>query len=301
MTIETAMIKRTALMCAAALVVALPGANASAQTPAPAGQQRGGRGADAPPTPPGPAPRGLDGKPDLSGYWRGARERGKPGGNIGKDEPNFVLPFTALGKRAQLYTQNHTVDPEALCYPGGIPRHDASGLGFQILQTPTRFASFYQYNTHRLVTIADGLKPDTGTEPLYFGHAAAHWEGDTLVIETRGLKDSAKQPIWIDENGDPTSDQTTTVERWTRPEAGRLHLVLTITDPKYYTRPVVFTRDWNLAPADQALPEYLCAENNVDRDHIGPGAGPVGPSGNRGEDLQVPLPKDPPGPDAYSK
>ena len=30
-------------------------------------------------------PRGLDGKPDLTGYWKPVRERGKPGGNMGKD------------------------------------------------------------------------------------------------------------------------------------------------------------------------------------------------------------------------
>ena len=32
-------------------------------------------------------PRGLDGKPDLTGYWRPLREAGKPTGNLGKDEP----------------------------------------------------------------------------------------------------------------------------------------------------------------------------------------------------------------------
>src|SRR5918995_3928017 len=51
-------------------------------------------------------PRGLDGKPDLTGYWRPLREAGKPGGNLGKDEPDFALPFSDLGRRALLYSQN---------------------------------------------------------------------------------------------------------------------------------------------------------------------------------------------------
>src|SRR6187397_2553066 len=40
----------------------------------------------------GPAvatPRGLDGKPDFTGGWRPVREKGKPGGNLGKDYPGF--------------------------------------------------------------------------------------------------------------------------------------------------------------------------------------------------------------------
>src|SRR6187431_1681297 len=64
----------------------------------------------------GPAvatPRGLDGKPDFTGVWRPVREKGKPGGNLGKDYPGFRLPYTEAGKRALLYSQNHTVDPEA--------------------------------------------------------------------------------------------------------------------------------------------------------------------------------------------
>ena len=67
--------------------------------------------------PPVETPRGLDGKPDLTGYWRPLREAGKPGGNLGKDEPNFALPFSDLGRRALLYSQNHTVDPEAAANP----------------------------------------------------------------------------------------------------------------------------------------------------------------------------------------
>ena len=137
-------------------------------------------------------PRGLDGKPDLTGYWRPLREAGKPGGNLGKDEPKFILPFSDLGRRALLYSQNHTVDPEAVCVLGGIPRHNGSGLPFEILHTPKRLATLYFYNTHRWVSIDENLRHPDNPEPRYFGHAIAHWDGDTLVIETAGLRDSAR-------------------------------------------------------------------------------------------------------------
>ena len=198
-------------------------------------------------------PRGLDGKPDLTGYWRPLREPGKPGGNLGKDEPKFVLPFSDLGRRALLYSQNHTVDPEAVCVLGGIPRHNGSGLPFEILHTPKRLATLYFYNTHRWVSIDQNLKHSDNLDPRYFGHAIAHWEDDTLVIETAGLRDSVKDKIWLDENGNPTSDQTRVTERWTRPDFHHITLQMTVTDLKYYTRPFTFTRTWVHGDPGQGL------------------------------------------------
>ena len=245
-------------------------------------------------------PRGLDGKPDLTGYWRPLREPGKPGGNLGKDEPKFVLPFSDLGRRALLYSQNHTVDPEAVCVLGGIPRHNGSGLPFEILHTPKRLATLYFYNTHRWVSIDQSLKHSENLEPRYFGHAIAHWEDDTLVIETAGLRDSVKDKIWLDENGNPTSDQTRVTERWTRPDFHHISLQMTVTDLKYYTRPFTFTRTWVHGDPGQGLTEYACNENNIDAAHIGPGAGAIGPDGNRGYGYQdLELPKNPPGPERY--
>lgn len=248
-----------------------------------------------------PTPFGLDGKPDLTGFWRPLREPGKPGGNLGKDEPNFILPFSKAGQRALLYTQNHTVDPEAQCILGGIPRHNGSGLPFEILHTPARIATTYNYNTHRLISIDPQSKHAPALEPLYFGHPIAHWEGETLVIETRGLKDSARERIWLDENGNPTSDQTHVIERWTRPDYHHLHLQMTVTDLKYYTRPVTFSRTWVRADEELGQKEYACNESNLSGELIGPGAGVIGPDGNRGFGYDDPLPAVPPGPEAYEK
>lgn len=246
-------------------------------------------------------PTGLDGKPDFTGFWRPLREPGKPGGNLGKDEPNFILPFNETGKRAVLYTQNHTVDPEAVCVLGGIPRHNGSGLPFEVLHTPQRIAFAYLYNTSRRIWIGD--VPATKRKPTrtYFGTARGRWEGDTLVIETSGLRDSAHEKIWLDENGNPTSDETTVVERWHRPDFHHLVLDMTVTDPKYYTRPIRFKRTWTRAPEGLGHQEYACNESNLAAENIGPGAGVIGPDGNRGFGYQDPLPDVPPGPEAYSE
>lgn len=247
-------------------------------------------------------PRGLDGHPDLSGFWRPVREAGMPGGNLGKDEPNFILPFSDQGRRALVYSQNHTVDPEAVCILGGIPRHNGSGLAFEILHTPNRITTLYNYNTHRFATINPSLRHRDGQvlEPRYFGHGYARWEGETLIIETRGLHDSSRDKIWLDENGNPTSDQTEVVERWSRPDYHTLRLSMTVTDLKYYTRPFTFDRTWTRADPGQGAGEYACNERNNAAEHIGPGAGVIGPDGNRGFGYQEPLPETPPGPEAYA-
>lgn len=246
-----------------------------------------------------PTPRSVSGKPDFTGLWRPVREPGKPGGNLGKDFPEFKLPFTAVGRQAVLYSQNHTVDPEALCVLGGIPRHNGSGLPFEVLHTPGRIGFTYNYNTSRRVSIGDDLKIDANAPRRYFGTEVAHWDGDTLVIETSRLYDSSHDRIWLDENGNPTSDQTQVVERWTRPDFHHFHLEMTVTDPKYYTQPIKFSRTWTAAPADQGQQEYACNESNLAAENIGPGAGVIGPNGNRGYGDPEPLPAVPPGPESY--
>lgn len=246
-----------------------------------------------------PTPLGADGKPDFTGFWRPLKEPGKPGGNLGKDEPGFQLPLNERGRRAQLYSQNHTVDPEAQCIPGGIPRHNGSGLPFEVLHTPGRIAFAYLYNTSRRIGIAPDARPSPDTLPSYFGSAAARWEGDALVIETIRLRDSSHERIWLDENGNPTSKATQVTEVWTRPDHHHLNLVMTVDDPYYYSRPFTFTRTWTRAPEHLGFEEYACNEANISAAEIGPGAGPIGPDGNRGFGYEDALPEAPPGPEAY--
>ena len=77
-----------------------------------------------------PAPR-LGKHVDLSGFWRGTSET-KPVGNIYKDLPNHQPSFTPAGAAAQKHNVTETVDPESLCIIGGIPRHNASALPFEL-------------------------------------------------------------------------------------------------------------------------------------------------------------------------
>jgi hypothetical protein len=89
-----------------------------------------------------PTLRTAEGHPDLSGFWRGTRET-RPVGNIGKDLPGYKLPLTPDGEAALKHNLTATIDPESLCIIGGIPRHNASGLPFEILQGAKKIAFLY--------------------------------------------------------------------------------------------------------------------------------------------------------------
>jgi hypothetical protein len=247
-------------------------------------------------TPPGPAPRAADGHPNLGGYWKGSPAT-MPVGNIGKDLPGFKLPLTPAGEAALQHNLTATVDPESLCIIGGIPRHSASALPFEIVQSSNRVVFLYMYTYFRLIP-TDGRQHEVDPDPSYFGDRVGRWDGDTLVIDSVGFKGSPESPIWIDENANPQSDAMHSIERWTRPDAAHLHLELTIEDQKFYSHSFKYSRTWLAGKAHEGLREYSCSENNVDRDHLGPGPGPIRPDGTRGY-LVPELPKVPPAPEFY--
>ncbi len=241
------------------------------------------------------APRTADGHPDFSGYWKGSPAT-QPVGNIGKDLPGFKLPLTAAGRAALHYNLTRTIDPEALCKIGGMPRHAASALPFEIVQNRDRIVFLYLYTYFREAWL-DRHRHDPDPDPSYFGDKTVRWVGDTLVIDSVGFKGAG---MWIDENANPESDAMHTVERWTRPDFNHLHLDLTVDDPKYYTRPFEYSRTWLLGRPGEGLKEYSCEENNVDRRHLGPGPGPIRRDGTRGY-LVPALPANPPSPDFYEQ
>jgi hypothetical protein len=236
---------------------------------------------------PVPTPRTADGHPDLSGYWKGTRDT-VPVGNIAKDLPGLKLPLTPAGEAALQHNLTATIDPESLCIIGGIPRHNASGLPFEVLQGKNKIAFLYFYSYYRLIPIDAKLKHSEDPDPTFFGEEIGHWDGDTLVIDSTGFKD---EKVWIDENANPHSDALHVVERWTRPDANHIHVETLIEDPKFYTRPFTYSRTWVAGPADESnFHEYSCSENNVDREHLGFGPGPIRKDGTRGYEDPAPLP-----------
>lgn len=229
-----------------------------------------------------PVPRDSEGRPLLTGYWKLLREEDRPDGNLGKDLPGFALPYSEAGRAALRHNLTQTIDPEARCLISGNPRLTTSVLPFEILHTSKRLAFFYYLSWHRWVWL-DGRGPEADPDPAYLGNSVGHWEGDTLVIESNGFKDSADGRLWLDDNGNPQSSKATLVERWTRPDRQHLNLELTYTDPVYYTQPVAYRRSWVLGAPGEELTEFSCEWNTPWLlEHLEPGPGRIGADGNRG-------------------
>ena len=231
-----------------------------------------------------PTPRTADGHPDFNGYWKSIR--GTITGNIGKDLPGMKLPLTPAGEAALQHNLTATIDPESLCIIGGTPRHNASGLPFEIVQSSKKVVFLYFYSYYRAIPV-DGRKHTDDPDPSFFGEEIGHWEGDTLVVDSTGFKD---EKVWIDENANPHSDALHVVERWTRPDFEHIQVDTLIEDSKFYTKPFHYTRTWILGQPDETLSEYSCSENNVDQAHLGFGPGGIRPDGPRGYIDPKPLP-----------
>jgi hypothetical protein len=242
-----------------------------------------------------PAPRSADGHPDFSGTWKGSKAT-KPVGNIGKDLPGFKLPFTPAGEKALQDNLTKVVDPESRCLIGGIPRHDASALPFAIVQNNDHVTWLYVYTYYRTVPF-DVRRHEEDPDPQFWGDEIGRWEGDTFVVDAVGFK---SKDMWIDENANPASGKMHATERWSRPDAGHLHVEVTIDDPLYYTHPFTYSRTWIAGKPHEKLFQSLCTENNADLPHLGPGPGGVRADGTRGYDV-APLPDNPPGPESYGK
>jgi hypothetical protein len=118
-------------------------------------------------------------------------------------------------------------------------------------------------NFHRQI-YTDGRKlPEEFNLPAFYGYSAAHWEGDTLVVETAGF--NAKTPL--DAMGHPHSEALRTLERFQRRDFGHLDYEITFDDPKMYTKPFTVKIPHELL-ADSDVFENYC-ENEKDLAHLG--------------------------------
>jgi hypothetical protein len=89
------------------------------------------------------------------------------------------------------------------------------------------------------------------------------WDGDTLVVETKGFRDMG----WIDEEGTVITESGRIIERFRRPNVGNLEIEITVDDPKAFTKPWTVKLNQRLMP-DTELIEFVCQENNRSLPHL---------------------------------
>src|ERR1051326_5428612 len=183
------------------------------------------RTADGKPNMTAPAPKSPDGKPDLSGLW--LNPDGKYLNNIAAD--GIEVPFqpwaAALYKDRQ---ENFSKDrPSGRCLPHGIP--DAMlvpATPFKIVQTTGVSLILYENQGHYRQVFTDGRGFPKEMESSWLGYSIGKWEGDTFVVETRGLNDQT----YLDDGGHPHSEAFHSFERFRRRDFGHMGIQFTLDD-----------------------------------------------------------------------
>ena len=220
-----------------------------------------------------PAPRMSDGKPDLSGVWQGlnaaaAGQGPVPLGTEGPPVAGFLdvaqnieggLPLRpeAAALLEERRAGNGKDNPEAHCLPMGIMQFHTQGAPRKIVQTPGLVVILYEASMGLRQIFTDGRAlPAEDPHPWWYGYSIGRWEGDTLVVETAGLRDGG----WLDIFGTPLTDAAKLTERFRRVSYGRLEIDITVDDPKAYTRPWTVRVNQRIMP-EQELIEFVCLEN----------------------------------------
>lgn len=147
--------------------------------------------------PPSADPRDLNGMyvPDIERLFRrgGAPGAVPGGGQPGGDAPAVPpgppagLPPGASGPAAAGARSARPaleITAEMLCRPE--LQVGSQDYGEKIIQTPGRVTIITE-NNHIARRIYLNARFPVGIKPTFAGHSIGHWEGDTLIIETRGL------------------------------------------------------------------------------------------------------------------
>jgi hypothetical protein len=157
-------------------------------------------------------------------------------------------------------TANNSKDnPDAHCLPMGFMQFHMHPQPRKIIQTPGMVLIIYEANSGLRQIFTDGRSlPSKDAQPWWYGYSVGHWEGDTLVVETRGFIDD----IWLDVNGNPLTNEGKVIEKFRRPNFGSLEIEVTIDDPKAYTRPFTVKVNQRLM-LDSELIEFICEDRDA--------------------------------------
>ena len=218
-----------------------------------------------------PAPKTADGRPDLSGiFYLEARCPASGCSDDYQAGPEFInfgaklpggLPYqpwaAALVKErtAELYKD----DPVGFCKPSGVLRLLTFPPPRKFVQMPGLFLILSERDVTFRQVFTDGRPLPADPSPSWNGYSVGRWEGDTLVVQTIGLRDGA----WIDRSGSPLTEAAKITERYRRPSLGLVQIEVTVDDPKAYLRPWTVTLNQRLA-ADTELLDYHCTDNEKD-------------------------------------
>ncbi len=219
----------------------------------------------------------TQGPADLSGTWEGsgfdlAAGAKSPGpvtnvsSDIQKPEGDYKNPIlqpwaAAIVKRwaEETHAGHPPAHAHALCYPTSLPGVMTLHNAYQFLQTAEKVTIIIANQTQAR-HIYLNVRHSKHVTPSWYGESVGHYEGDTLVVDTVGIKTMDVVPL--DRFGTPHTEKLHVVERIRKLGAKELRIDYRIEDPGAFTTPFDAVALFHpFAEWD----EETCAENNVDQ------------------------------------
>jgi hypothetical protein len=198
------------------------------------GIYRGGRGADPKFAPPAPSPLVL--KPEYDKPYQAKR----------------AAEAAAAQRGEQLASSG------AQCIPYGVPTMMSVAIyPVEFIQTAKQVTIISEaFSEVRRVYMDRPQAKMEDVAPGYYGRSAGKWDGDTLVVDTVGIK-----PAVSGYRGMPHSPQMHITERIRLLSPEILHDQVTIEDPVVLEKPVTYTLAFKRMPSDYEMVEFVCDNN----------------------------------------
>lgn len=161
------------------------------------------------------------------------------------------------------------------CLGDGMPLMMQAMFPIEFLQSRGQVTVIEEaFNQVRRIKLDQPQKAIDEVEPGFYGHSVGHWESDTLVVDTVGVKES------IEYQNVPHSKALRITER--------IHLVrpdilwdeITMTDPVMLEKPWTVYYAYRRTP-NYTLLEYICEDNREFTDKSGLQQIRVGDTGKR--------------------
>jgi hypothetical protein len=205
-----------------------------------------------------PAPKTADGKPDLTGVYGYGAGAGR-GAPPPAQRPGELPRTPTLKPGAEKYRVERGPDDTGLystCTPPGVPQTFFVPYFVQLVQAPKYLVILHEYlHLYRVIPL-DGSPHPPDPDPFWMGHSTGRWDGDTLVVDSVGFKES-------EITGYRTTESLHVVERFRRPNLGTLEYEAVIEDPTVFAGPWLITRTFPFLPEHNRVDEFFC-ENNRD-------------------------------------
>ncbi len=229
-----------------------------------------------------PTPRLADGKPDLSGIWTAANPSRQTDGkdtasdgnditsspymaNIGVNLPEGLPYQPWLVPIVKERTDNLAIDdPHIRCLPDNFLRAYGLPHMLKFVHKPDLLVVLNEMNAGYRQVFTDARPLPDEPSPSWQGFSSAKWSGDTLVVDTIGVRDDT----WIDWNGSVLTEAAKVREEIRRPDFGHLEIRVTVDDPKAYTKPWTVTLTQRIV-VDAELIDEICLENEKFIEHMG--------------------------------